>query len=356
MQLNQRGSAMIVVLAIALILNVTLLAFFFTSRNNNRVSGARKQSITALNIAEGGKEHFYAEVINNICIPQKDTTLQYFTKQPFKNGFYTVNYTSKRWADTLWIVSDGEGDGAQSIIDVIAKVNPFLNINNPPVRGAITAHSKVIVVGNITVDGNDHDTLCNLLGTSGLYGVSTCDSFELSGNAQVGGNGVSPKRKNQFEPFREKIAEEGLPTSSRFSSPEAFLGLPPGSLDGFKSDDPDIPENFRALIYKTVDVGPLHFGDDAAGILIIHNDTKDAELSVNNGVFKGLIIADDFTKIAGKVTIHGAIVALKDSTVIVDGVGTGEICYSSEILMHLSSYCNNFRKSIDEVSWKERRK
>jgi len=356
MKLNQHGSIMIAVLTIALILNVTLLAFFFTSRNSSKVSGVRKLDITALNIAEAGKEHFYAEVINNICIPKKDSTVNYFTQQPFKNGFYSVTYTAKRWADTLWIVSDGQEEGARSVIDIIAKVNPYLNINNPPVRGAIMAHSKVVVTGNITVDGNDHDTLCNLLGTTGVYGVSTCDSFELSGNAKVGGNGYDPKRKNQFEPYRERISEEMAPSNSRFSSPEAFLGLPEGSLNSFKSDDPNIPENFRALIYKTCDVGPLHFGDNAAGILIIHNDTKDAELSVNNGVFKGLIIADDFTKIAGKVTIHGAIVALKDSTVIVDGVGTGEICYSSEILMHLSSYCNNFRKSVDEISWKERTK
>lgn len=352
-KLNERGSTIIVVIAVALIMNIMLLGFFFSTRQNNKVSSVRKLDITSLNIAEGGKEHFYADLINNICIPLRDTSIDWFLDKPFKNGTYSVAYTSKTWADTLWITSKGSENGSTSIIDVIAKINPYLNINNPPVRGAITAHSRVEVTGSIVIDGRDHDTLCDSV-APGVYGVSTCDSLEIKGSAMVGGGGFKPRKRQQFDAIREFAADEKAATSSIFSSPEAFLGLPDGALNQYKSNDPNIPENFRALIYKTCDVGPVHFGDAAGGILIVHNDTKTAQLSVNNGEFRGLIIVDDFTKIAGNVTIHGAIVALKDSTVIVDGVGNGTICYSSEILHHLSSYCNNFRKSVDEVSWKER--
>jgi len=352
-KLNQHGSAMIAVLAMALILNVTLLAFFFTTQHNNKASGVRKLDVTALNIAEGGKEHFYADLVNNICIPLKDTSIDYFLRQPFKSGYYSVNYTSKRWGDSLWIVGEGAENGAKSVIDVIAIVNPYLSINNPPITGAVTAHSKVEVTGNIEVDGNDHDTLCNKVG-NGVYGVSSCDSFYLSGSASIGGNGHDLEGKHKFETYRSILVEEDVPTSSKFNSPESFLGIPEHSLDSYRSSDPDIPQDFRALIYKTVDVQSLHFGDNAAGVLIVHNDAKNAQLSVNSGTFKGLIIVDDFTKISGNVEIHGAIVALKDSMVVVDGVGTGMICYSSEVLKHLSSYCNNFRKSVDEVSWEER--
>jgi hypothetical protein len=353
MKFNQRGSALVAVLAIAIILNVTLLTFFFITRDGNKASGNRKLDITALNIAEAGKEHFYAQVINNICLPLRDSAATWFSDEPFKNGHYSVSYRANGWADTLWITSKGFENNTESIIDVIAKVNPYLTINNPPVRGAITTHSRIEVTGNIVVDGRDHDTLCDST-APGVYGVSTCDSLTVEGNSRVGGRGYEPKRKNQFEAIRPYAAEENVPASSLFDSPESFLGLLPGSLDAFKSGDCTVPENFRALIYRTCDdVGPVKFGSSAAGILIVHNATKTAKLTINTGEFKGLIITDDFNMITGNVTIHGAIVVLRDSMVVINGVGTGRICYSSDILMHLSSYCNNFRKSMNELMWKE---
>jgi hypothetical protein len=352
MKPNERGSVMVMVLAIAIILNITLLAFFFTTRHNNKTSSTRKLDITALNIAEAGKEHFYAQVINNVCIPLRDSAATWFSQEPFKSGNYTVSYRSNGWADTLWVNSKGVENNAESVIDVMVKVNPYLAINSPPIRGAITARSRVEVTGNIEIDGRDHDTLCNLNGKPGVFGVSTCDSLHLQGNSKVGGAGYAPRRSNQFDAIRPYASQEKAPTSALFDSPEAFLGLPAGSLDVYKSDNPDIPKDFRALIYKTCDAGPVQFGS-SGGILIVHNSTKTAKLTINTGEFRGLIIADDFDKISGNVTIHGAIVALKDSTVIVDGVGNGNICYSSDILLHLSSYCNNFKKSVTELLWKE---
>lgn len=352
MHKREQGSAMIAVLAIALILNVTILVFYLTTKKATTSSGTRRVKTSVLNIAEAGKERLYGEVRNNIFKPKPDSTITAYDSELFSQGSYTVSCRANSIADSIWVRSTGREETDSSTIEVIAQIEPDLKIPFPPIRGAVTARSRITVKGNIEIDGRDYDSTNTLITpVAGTYGVSTCDSVFLVGSASVGGNTVAPVGTKTFPSVQTEVAQERAPIDSTFDSPEAFLGLPPGALNSYRSSDPNLPP-FRGLIYKTVDVGPVHF-DNSYGILIVHNSSKDAELMINTGTFRGLIIADKMGKIAGNAAILGAVVTLAEGEVSTFGTGSAVIHYSSQILNLLSDYCTNIKRKVTELSWKE---
>ncbi len=356
---NRRGSAMVAVVALAVILNVMLLAFYFSTRHTSRSSGNRRLNVIALNIAEAGKERLYSEVRYYRHRPIRDTTLTIYSDVPFQTGFYTVSYSSDINADTLRITSRGLQDSTVCTIDVIALIDPEIPIPAPDMRGAVTARSTVEVTGNITIEGMDHDTSCNVNG-SGVYGISSSGSVLLGSNSvAIGGKGYPPFEHKQLEKSMALVTESGAAIdTSLFRSPEAFLGLEEGALDSFKTGACMPPAKFRDLVYDTCSyVGPVNFDtlEGSAGILIVHNAAGTASLKVNRGIFRGLIITDRMDKINGDVTIHGAIAVLSDSAMVLEGLGNSKICYSSEILNNLTDYCDNIKKRVSEISWMERK-
>ena len=128
MIINQRGSALVTVVAVAIILNITLVALYFATRNTSKASGNRRENVTALNIAEAGKEKLYSEIRNNIHRPLKNGNMTAYSDVAFGNGAYTVSYRSDANADTLWILSRATGGGRPKTIDVMAYVVPTIPI------------------------------------------------------------------------------------------------------------------------------------------------------------------------------------------------------------------------------------
>lgn len=349
---NDRGSTLITVIIIAIVLNIALAVFFFSTRNTAKSAGDKRIKTSVFNIAEAGKEALYSQVSWRKYIPRADAVETVFSAQPFQTGKYTVTCRSNALLDTLWVSSKGVESNDSTTIETVAWMRPDIAINFPPILGAVTSRSRITVKGNIEIDGRDYDTN-NVYADSGIYGVSTCDSIFLSGSATVGGNGVPPVNDKKFAPVREQVVDEKIPVDSRFASPEAFLGLPSGALDDYVVTS--LPTPFRGLYYlKEAYVGPVHF-DNSYGILIVHNQYKDAELQINNGTFCGLIITDRMAKISGNAVILGAVVTLCEGEVSTFGTGTAVIRYSKQALLSLSAYCNNIRKKVQEVSWKEKR-
>lgn len=122
---NQRGSAMVTVIALAIILNITLLAFFFATRQTSKASGNRRQDITALNIAEAGKERLYAEIRSDALRPALNAPqATIYTDVALNAGRYTVWYKTDPWADTIWINSSAvlDGSGRKAVIDVMGLI------------------------------------------------------------------------------------------------------------------------------------------------------------------------------------------------------------------------------------------
>lgn len=344
---------MTAVLALVVILNLTLLAVYFVTRGTSRKSGDRRESVSALNIAEAGKERLYAEIRYNEYQPLKGSETTVYSNVAFNNGTYTVSYKSNAAADTLDVTSVGTLANATTTIRTRISIRPDMPIPTPTIRGAVSARSTVNITGTIAIDGRDHDPYCTTTGDPGVYGVSTTDSISVSGNAGIGGNGMDVKVHKQLELNIETVAEQDAAPDTMFNSPESFLSISEDDLKPYMSSDPTLTPPFHDFIYKTCDhVGPLNL-DSSGGVLIVHNEDGDAELEITTGVFKGLIIADKIPLISGNTVIHGAIVALQDSLVVINGVGTPRICYCSEIIENLVDYCNNIKNWVTELSWKE---
>lgn len=346
---NQKGTAIVAVLAIAVILNIALMAIFFSTKHTSKKSGIRRSKTTALNIAEAGKEHLYGQVRWGVFKPQPDSMVNAYTDYAFQNGTFSVACSSNAAVDTIWARSTGNELQSTSVVNVVAALSPNINIPFPPVRGAVTSRSSITVRGNIEVDGRDYDT-SNVLVGPGLYGVSTCVLLSIQGSASIGGNGIEPAEKAAFESVRDSVAQEGASVEPIFSSPEAFLGFPEGALDEYKTTTLTTP--FSGLMYLTNDVGPVHLGN-SYGILIVHNKYRTARLQVNTGVFRGIIICDEMQKFTGNATIIGAIVTLRDGDVSTDLTGTVDVHYSTQVLSNLNKYCKNLMKKVTEISWRE---
>jgi hypothetical protein len=349
---NNNGSTLIAVVIIAIVLNIALAVFFFSTKNTTKSAGTKRIKVTAFNIAEAGKEDLYSQVSWRKYTPKADIVETVFSGHPFQSGAYTVSCRSNTLHDTLWVTSKGVMNNDSTIIETVAWLRPDITVNFPPILGAITSRSRITVKGNIEIDGRNYDT-SNTLIDAGIYGISTCDSMLLSGSATVGGNGVAPVNDKNLTAVQETVADEKIPIDGRFASPEAFLGVPAGSLNDYVVSSLTTP--FSGLYYlKEPYVGPVHFGK-SYGILIIHNEYKDAELQIVDGTFCGLIITDRMAKISGNAVILGAVVTLCEGEVSTFGTGTAVIRYSKLALQSLSAYCSNLRKKVQEVSWKEKR-
>jgi hypothetical protein len=344
------GGVMVAVLAIAIIVNVVFLAIFFSIQGTSKRSGQRRVKSTVLNIAEAGKEHLYAQIRARSYELVPGGVQDVFTNQDFNGGSYTVRCSTNTGTDTIWVRSRAVRNDQSRTVLTIATVGPSIQFNFPPVRGAVTARSNIRVNGNILVDGRDYDTLGTMMG-SGLFGVSTCGLLEIEGSADIAGNGLGPHNKHNINDARSTLVQENAPVTDFFASPEAFLGVPEGALDEFKSTTLTTP--FTGVRYITTNVNSCHFGS-SYGILIVHNESKTAVFETNTGTFHGIIITDRLTKINGNVRIYGAIVTLTDGEVLsMSGTGTPRVLYSSSVLSNLDRYCVNVKPRIREIAWKE---
>jgi hypothetical protein len=347
--LNNKGSTLVFVLSLAIVLNIVFVSVYLSVNHTQKASGTKRVQVSALALAEAGKEKLYGAITQKTFIPVQNTRVSVYTDVQLNKGKFSVTCSSNVYLDTFWIESIGQENTNSTTISVVASMRPSINLPSHPVKAAVTARTSIVVKGNINIDGRDHDT-DGVVIDAGLYGVSTCDSLFIEGSATVGGSGVAPVDKSVISTVRSTVAEEEVAVTAQLNSPESFLGLPAGSLDSYKTTLLTTPMN--GLVYVTNSAGPVHF-DSSSGILIVHNSAKNAELQITNGYFKGLIIVDLMAKISGNAKIVGAVVTLNDGEVSTFGTGTADILYSSYVMANLGKYCKNIKNKVNEISWKE---
>lgn len=212
------------------------------------------------------------------------------------------------------------GRNYQRTLEVNVVTEPIITM-----RGAVAANGAVSTNGNITVDGRDHDENGNVIGP-GKYGISTAGgSFAQGGSSDVGGSGIAPGRP--ANPATYEVHAPPLPVT-----PEAVLGMTPGSLDQYKQAIPNAPFTNK-IVYITESWTAANL-TGCSGILICHNAAGNALMKNIHGTFKGLIITDDVDNINGNAVILGGVVALYTGAVHV-GNGNADILYSSKVLEKL---------------------
>ncbi len=358
MFLNNRGSSLIFVVSLAIILNIVFVTVYMTISSTQKRTGVKRLNTNSILLAEAGKEKLYADLNTSTISLTPNTRTQIYTDQVLGTGTFNVSCSTNASVDTVWIESWGKDNTSETGIGVVASVTTATAITAPPVKAAVTSRPDVELSGNIFVNGMDHDSNGVLTGDPGVYGVSTCGALSLSsGSAELSGKGFGPFGKKASAAEIAKVAEQGVAVSASLGSPEAFLGVPAGSLDKYKITESALTLPFHGVRYIESTAGPLHIGG-SSGILIIHSPMKNATTKLNaTGTFKGLIVVDEMDKMNGNLTVVGAVVCLADFAGAKKfGNGNADVKYSSYVLNNLGKFLHDGDKSVKELSWTELKK
>lgn len=351
---NEKGVILISFLILALLLLVSVGAFYGFGYADIRASMRNEWLNQALYMAEAGVDQKLYELgsgnTSNI------SKIFNFYNQPNHQGAYSVFYGimatcqdfGSPYKDEVTPVNPNTGachepvnqfalgdnlifstgtltvSGVQQAQkEVWVSVRP-VSLINP--QAAVTISGVTTTTGGITVDGREHDKDGNLTGESGVFGISTpSTTFTQQGNSRVGGNGIAPKKP--ANPNSYEVNGPAVP-----NTPEAVLGLNPGALDSYKTNVPPIGP-FNGVVYLTTSWTSADL-DGSSGVLIVHNAAGNAALKNVHGTFKGLIVTDDIININSGAKLIGAVVGMKSDGVTV-GNGNADILYSYQVISSL---------------------
>lgn len=341
---NNRGSMLLGVFLIGVTIMALVMITFRITNDTTKSVKKRKENINAFNIAEAGKEFALAELRSGKKVPFPDSTVIFYSNSPFSSGTFSVTCYGNSSLDTITLISTGKIGDQKAILEAkcLIQYNDFTI--SASVDAAITTRSEVTVSGNITIDGRDHDTSGAVIGT-GKKAIKSCDKITQTGNSKIGGDGTAPA-KNVTDPIIEEyVGDGGYP-----ETPEQMLGLPEGSLNQFKTSKlPALP--FSGIVYLVPPDDSINIPDlkGSRGLLIIHNDDKDAKMMNFDGKFTGLIIADQVHHINAGAEIIGAIYTLsEDPGTNAFGNGDAHILYSSAVIDAI----NNITVSVADAEFK----
>ncbi len=258
------------------------------------------------------------------------------------------------------ITAGGSSDETADTVVVLAQLPTI----PPGVHGGITANSTVRTLGNLTIDGRDHDMNGVLIAGQGTMGVSTTQTFDQGGSSAGGGTsgGVDFTPSDPADPA---IIEENA-TYTFPATPDDVFGYTAGTLKAmaqsgangsqYVTNPSSLTFPLSGVTYVELSSGStwqsMDFGS-SSGVLVVHNSSVNATIkNLNSGTFKGLIIADDIEKI--HMTLIGAVVSMTTSpSGNCVGNGSGEVLYSSEALLQASSVTAGGGGGVSVVSWLE---
>jgi len=358
MLFNNRGSSLIFVVSLAIILNIVFVTVYMTISTTQKKTGVKRLNTNSLFLAEAGKEKLYAELSSSTITLTPNNRTKIYTDYILGSGTFNVSCSTNASVDTVWIESWGKDQKSETGIGVVASVTTDAAIAAPPIRAAVTSRPDVELKGSIYISGNDHDSNGVANGLPGEYGVSTCGVLDISGSGDVSGKGFGPYGKKASAAEIAKVAQQGAAITISLSSPEMFLGVPAGSLDKYKIKESDLTLPFHGIRYiESTISNPLHIGG-SSGILIIHSPMKNATTHLNaTGNFKGIVIVDEMDKMNGNLTVIGAVACLADFAGAKKfGNGSADVKYSSYVLNNLGKFILDGDKSVKELSWNELKK
>jgi hypothetical protein len=251
------------------------------------------------------------------------------------------------------------GDIADTVV-----VMALLPTIPPGVHGGITANTTVKTLGNLVIDGRDHDLNGTSLVAQGTMGVSTMGTYDQGGSS-TGGGTAGGVDYMPSKPANSAIIEENA-TYTFPSSPDDVFGYTDGTLKTMAQSGANggqYATNSSSLTLPLSGVTYLELADGAtwqsmdfgasSGVLVVHNSSNNAALkNLNGGTFKGLIIADEIEKV--HCTIIGAVIALSPTpSGNCIGNGSGSILYSSAALQQSASVAVGGAGTVAVTSWLE---
>jgi hypothetical protein len=327
------------------------ITYSITSMTQNKnVTQATENSVNsysqtkARNLVNSAIQMFMSQVADDLDW----RILNPVTKDIFDGqATYTVTDTIFDGEDLIKFSVTSNVYGKTKKVDVYAKpLDPFPS--GVESMAAITANNDILTLGNIIVDGRDHNIDGTVVPGEGTFGIWTTDTYTRGGASKVGGTYLGI----DYIPSKKKVNPNIIADNQTWPD-----GMPPTTPEDVIKDLPfDITLEEYAksgdwgsqyvndpslLTYplKGVTYVELHSGDswieaniEGSGILIVHNDQVDAIIKNTYNNFTGLIIADDIIHLHS--TIIGAIISLTQNPSEGNTIGNsdGFVLYSKEAL------------------------
>lgn len=391
---NRRGVALPLVLAILLAMGFIGAAAVAVSRTDSGVSRLVVSTTRADAAATAGIEHGAAMfLIEGPTGPSWPVTgnLDGFTytvtavRDSYDyNGddlagpvsWDGITYHEDGTGDAVWeVTSRAENDAIRAVQRL--RISSRTAVAQP--ESALVTNSSSQLMGSITVSGLNHDTDGNVIDADDLTFTGACeenkpavvvtdldDIVDIQGSVDTEGNEL-------FAALDYIVHDETVD----IHTPEDALGLDPGALDHLIQDADTYtpPETISGVEYVDGDYGSGAAGGNdvnGSGVLIVHNPKFDprehdpddplydpakasdpeyapANLgNINDGTFRGIIIADRIDKIDGNIDIIGSVISLTEIDVTKVGAGTARILYSCEAIEQAA---NKIVAVIDRLTW-----
>ena len=245
-----------------------------------------------------------------------------------------------------------------------------ISTNRPPaIKGAITANTSITTLGNLEVDGQNHDEAGNYVATGGTLGIWTTKTFSQSGASTVGGtNSLGTNYSPSKTPPASILATSQTYPGGFPLSPDSLMGgptngYPEGTLKAiamsgaggsqYTTNPATLTYPLRGVTYVELPSGGIWNSANitGSGILVVHNSSVNAGIkNLNTGPFKGILLADDIVHV--HCEIIGAVVAISGSPSSGNciGNGSGEILFSSLAIANATNLANLRASSSVSVS------
>lgn len=256
---NNRGSSLIAVLSIAVILNLVLALVFVTVKNTQVKTGTKRSNTVVLSIAEAGKEHALSLFRSGSTSPVAGRVIDMINSESFGGGVYSVKCSSNVAIDTIYLRSYAEYVNSKCSIEVVCSVvscappddsayNYGLvaggGINWTGSGSCNTGSARLHSNGTFRMAGSS-DFTCNTLSTSGnmtmsgagsIYGNVHTPNLRRSGSGTISGTttiGAVPTVAIpvlDFNPYYEYALANGQVYSGRTITGSASVTIPGGVL------------------------------------------------------------------------------------------------------------------------------
>jgi hypothetical protein len=195
--LNNRGSTLIAVLALAIILNLALISISFSTKDTLKKTNTKRVKTAALAIAEAGKEHAISLFRSGSITPVAGRTQSILDNISFGGGFYSAWYRANATADTIYVPTSAVYGAVRCSIEVKCAITgcPIPTdsaYNYGLVAGGMitwsgsgncnTGTARIHCNGQFTAAGSS-DFTCQTLSSS--TGISMAGAGNIFGNAKT---------------------------------------------------------------------------------------------------------------------------------------------------------------------------
>lgn len=355
---NERGMVLVVVLMVMTLMSIMWGHMALLARLESMKAVNHKNNVKVLYLAESGANYAtVALAFTDTVVITADTTS---ILGPHATGSVVITPDSVD-PNLATIVSTATYYTSKEVVQVgVKRTFPTF----PGVRGAITANGPTLTGGEIVVDGRDHDINGNVIPGQGGPGLITGGDYTQQGGSLVGGTDEGTDYVPST-PADSHVIEEGV--SDLELTPDAVLGFQEGTLKQlamkgtnggqYVTDPANLVGPLSGVTYVEMpsdDPWWIVSGDtilsDGTGILVVHNSTTGSIIkNLNEGTFKGLIIADDVVHV--HTTIIGALISLTPNPSGGNSIGngSGEVLFSQAALDGL-----NFAVEVSQTSWLEK--